>query len=116
VRKIGVHLDHHVVPTRHTDQETGPVRGSETGLRAAAQHLDATELHVEFLGAIGGVVGAAVVDDEDVGVGQRRARATQDVLDVLDLVVGRQQDEHAHGRRAYRRDGCSLLHGHTIGR
>ena len=120
MREVGVHLDQHVVAAGEAHDEAGAVRRAEPGLAAAAQDIDRAELDVELLGAIGGAVGTAVVDYEDVGVGQRLTRTPENVLDVLDLVVRGQHHEDAHLRRAYRRPfsrACreQLLHGHTIG-
>jgi hypothetical protein len=89
VGEVGVHLDHHVVSARETHAEAGAIGGAEARLRTPTEHFDATELDVELLGAVGGAVRAAVVDDEHVGIGKRDARTPQHVLDVLDLVVGR---------------------------
>ena len=55
-------------------------------LRGPAQHLDPAELGAERLGLLGGAVGAAVVDDEDVRVGHRGADALHQRVDVLGLV------------------------------
>ena len=60
-----------------------------------AQHLDAAELRAERLGLLGGAVGAVVVDDEDVRVGHGLADATDQQLDVLGFVVGRDRDPDA---------------------
>ena len=98
VREVGVHLDHHVVATRQPDAEPGSIRGAEAGLRPPTQHLDAAEVDVELLGAVGGAVRAAVVDDEHVGVGERDACTLEHVVDVLDLVVRRYEHENAHRR------------------
>ena len=114
--EVGVHLDHHVVAPGEPDPEPGAVRGAEARLAPAPQHLDAAEVDVELLGAVGGAVGAAVVDDEHVGVGKRGACALEHVLDVLDLVVRGYQHENAHRGRAYRPGRDRLLHGNTIGR
>ena len=116
MREVGVHLDHHVVAACEPDAEPGAVRGAEAGLRRASQHVDAAQQLAELLGLVGGAVGTAVVDHQDVGVGQRDAGALEHVLDVLDLVVRRQHHEDAHRGRAYRPGSCELLHGNTIGR
>jgi len=50
------------------------------------------------LGQPCGVVGAGVVDDEDVGCRDRGPQPMEDLGDVLGLLVGGQDHEGAHGR------------------
>ena len=71
MREVGVDLDHDVVAAGDADRVPGAVRAAEAHLARPAQHLDAAELGAERLGLVGGAVGAAVVDDEDVRVGHR---------------------------------------------
>jgi hypothetical protein len=73
-----------------------PARGAEALLRRPAEHVDAAQLGGGGLGDVGGAVGAVVVDDEDVGVGQGGAGATKELVDVLRLDVRRGDDERAH--------------------
>src|SRR5436305_664433 len=80
----------------------GPVRGTEPVLLRSPQHVDTADDVIELLRLVGGAVGTAVVDDEDVGLRQCGPCTFENVLDVLDLVVGRQHHEDAHRRRAYR--------------
>src|SRR5581483_8226115 len=80
-------------------RETGAVRAAEPGLLLAHHHVDVAELLAELLGKLGGAVRAVVVDDEDVGAGRRRADALEQLADVGGLLVGRHDDQDAHGRR-----------------
>ena len=57
--------------------------------------VDPTELSPERGRGLGRAVAAAVVDDEDVRVGERGARAAEDRLDVGALVERRDHDERA---------------------
>ncbi len=59
----------------------------------------------DLLGELGGAVGAVVVDDEDVGVGNGGAGPPEELVDVLGLVVRRRDDERAHARKL----SCYLL-------
>ena len=105
MRQVGVDLDHHVVAAGDADRVTGAVRAAESHLVRPAQHLDAAELGAERFGLVGGAVGAAVVDDEDVRVGDRGADAVHELDDVLDLVERRNRDpDAAHTGSAMRLD------------
>ena len=86
VREVGVDLDHDVVAAGDPDRVAGAVRAPEAHLVRPAEHFDAAELGAERLGLVGGAVGAAVVDDQDVRVVDRGADAMHQRVDVLDLV------------------------------
>ena len=98
MREVGVDLDHDVVAARDADRVAGAVRAAEPHLARPAQHFDAAELGAERFGLVGGAVGAAVVDDEDVRVLDRGADAVHERVDVLDLVEGGNRDpDLGHG-------------------
>jgi len=54
----------------------------------------------DLFGQVGRAVGAAVVHDENAGVGQGRTHSPQDAVDVLRFVVGGYDDQGRHEREA----------------
>src|SRR5690606_19317467 len=100
VTAVGVHLHEHRVAVLEPPPETGDVGGTETVLLGAVQHRDALVGGGEFVGEVTGAVGAAVVDDEDVGVRQRSVQPRDDPTEVLPLVVGRNDHQGASARCA----------------
>src|SRR6476620_4100958 len=76
---------------------------AKPALLRAAQHLDLAQLGRDPLGDVGGAVGAVVVQDEDVGLGQRGAGPPQELLDVLRLDVGGRAHLDAHQAPSPRR-------------
>jgi hypothetical protein len=98
VGQVGVHLADQVVAPGDPPAHAVAVGDADPGLGRAVQHVHPAELGPDALGDGSGAVGAVVVDHEDVGVGDGRPRAAQELLDVADLVVGRRHDEDAHRR------------------
>ena len=79
-----------------------PVRRAEPLLVIAADDLDVAEVVRRVVGKVGGAVGAAVVDDEDVGVGRHLPHRPDQCLDVVGLVVGGHHHRDTHDRPGYR--------------
>src|SRR5690606_37852697 len=104
VTAVGVHLHEHRVAVLEPPPETGDVGGTETVLLGAVQHRDALVGGGEFVGEVTGAVGAAVVDDEDVGVRQRSVQPRDDPTEVLPIVVGRTDHQGAGA-------GCAVVPG-----
>src|SRR4029079_18131253 len=83
------------VPGDDADWWSAKVWTAKSHLARPAQHFDPAELGAERFGLVGGAVGAAVVDDEDVRTGYGRAHAVYELHDVLDLVEGGNRDPNA---------------------
>ena len=103
VGQVGVDLHEHVVVACHAEPEAGAVGLAEAVLGRAPEDLDASQLVRDPLCDLRGAVGAGVVDDEDVGFGHACPHPPQEFLDVLGLLVGRRDDQHAHGAVTYLR-------------
>ena len=71
---------------------------AEAHLAGPAQYFDAAHLGSDLLGAVGGAVGAPVVDDEDVRVGDGGPDAMHQGLEVVGLVERRDRDPDVAGR------------------
>src|SRR5207302_7101780 len=97
VRQVSVDLDDDVVTTFEPYRESGAYGVADADLARPAQHLDVPEPRADLVGEIGRAVGTVVVDDEDVGVGRGRARAVQELDDVLRLLVRGSHDERSRG-------------------
>src|SRR5690606_4934278 len=76
--------------------EAGPVRGAETLLALAVQDVDAFVIRGELVGDLAGAVRGVVVYHEDLDLRLGREDAAGDELDVLRLVVRRNDHESAH--------------------
>ncbi len=96
MREVGVDLHDDVVTTVEPDREPGADGVADADLARPAQHLDVPELRADLVGEISRTVGTVVVDDEDVGLRRGRARAVQELHDVLRLLVRRSHDEGTH--------------------
>ncbi len=96
VGEVGVHLDEHVVAVLHAPDEPGPVGAAQTGLAGAGDEMDVGQFGRHALDDVAGPVGAPVVDDQHPGFGQRFGDAVQDPLDVLGLVICRNDDQGPH--------------------
>ena len=69
MRAVGVHLDDDVVAVLERPVEAGEVGGAEALLALAVQHVDVVVGGGEPSAIAAGAVGAVVVGDEDVGLG-----------------------------------------------
>src|SRR6266704_653686 len=85
-------LDEHAVPAGQAPAEAGDVRGAETRLARAMQHMDVRIAGRELVGDLASAVRAVVVDDEHVSGGNGGSDPAHDRLDVVALVVGRDDD------------------------
>ena len=95
VGEVDVHRDDDVVALVEGDGEAVAVGAAEALLARTPQQLDLAELGRRLLDERGRAVGAVVVDDEHVGVGQRPAHGGEQHRHVLALVVRRQHDDDA---------------------
>ncbi len=93
VRAVGVHLDDDLVLAGQRVPEAVEVGGAEAVLAGAVQDADPLVGGGEGVGELAGAVGAGVVDDEDVGVGQRGVQPRDGGTEVLPLVVGGNHDQ-----------------------
>src|SRR5262249_45352161 len=59
-------------------------------------HFDVAEGAPQLFGTIGSAVRAVVVDDKNVRVGYRGAATSQELLDVVALLVRRRDDQSSH--------------------
>ena len=96
VAAVGVHLDEYRVLAAQPPRETGQVGGAEPVLALAVHDVHAVGVgQRQFVGELTGAVRAAVVDDEDVDVGQGLVHPADDQRQVLPLVVGGDDDQSA---------------------
>ena len=98
--EVDVHRHDDVVALVEGDGEALPVGAAEALLAGPAKSLIWPELGGRLLDELGGAVGAVVVDDQDVGVGDARRGQPTGGGDVLALVVGRQHDDRPVGGSA----------------
>ena len=96
VREVGVDLDAGVVAALEAPGEAGPVRAAEPGLGGPLEQVHVGQLGRDLLHDLGGAVGAAVVDHQHTGAGQALVDPAQHPLDVLRLVVGRNDHQRSH--------------------
>ena len=94
MRTVGIVLDQHVVPALQTPPETGQVRGTEPLLAHPVHDVDVVVGSRELISDVTGAVGRVVVGDENVRAGNRSPQAAGDALDVLQLVVRRDDHEN----------------------
>ena len=99
VREVSVDLDQGVIPMFDTPGEAGPVGLPEPLLGRSVQHGDVPELLGHPLGDRSRAIGTAVVDDEDVCIGNGVAGPTKELFDVLRLLIRRSDDQRPHPRR-----------------
>ena len=97
VREVGVDLDAGVVAALEAPGEAGAVGAAEPGLGGARQQVHVGQLGGDALHDVGRAVGTAVVDHQHAGTGQALVDPVQHPLDVLRLVVGRDDDQRSHG-------------------
>ena len=114
VRAVGVHLDHGVVPVLGRPAEPGHVRRAEALLAGPVQHVHRRVVGGELVGAPAGAVRAVVVGDEDLDRRDGRADAPDDHVEVVDLVVRR--DDHKHAADARIAAGTLGRRGNPRGR
>ena len=94
MRQVGVHLDQYLVAALESPAEAVAVRGAEAHRAEAPEHRDVGRMSLRRgLGEIGGAVGAAVVDDEQLRIGYRDPDVPQHRIDVVAFVVGGEDDE-----------------------
>ncbi len=96
VGEVGVHLHHIARAVVERVAKAGEVGRTDAVPSRAMEHLHPVVLDRETIGELAGAVGRAVVDDEHAEAVGRRARehlsrGEDDRLDVLGLVVGREQ-------------------------
>jgi hypothetical protein len=94
---VGVGVDDDVGAEAHARVEAGHVHGREAAVAREAEHV----VHADLRGVLGGAVGAAVVDDEDLDAVDAREAARQvgeGLPEVVPLVEAGDLDEELHGR------------------
>ncbi len=98
VREVGVELDADLGAAFDRQVEPGPVGRPEAGLRRRGRAPRRPRAaRRPSRASVGRAVGAGVVDDDDLGLGQRRSDALAHGVDVARLVVGGNDHGHAHG-------------------
>ena len=105
--EVGVHLDDPLGAAVEGDAEAGQVGGPEALLarRGGAPTIDSSGR--EAVGDLAGAVGRVVVDDQDPPRGgQLLEHGADDPLEVLGLVVGREDDPDVR-RPGRRRSGTA---------
>jgi hypothetical protein len=95
VRPVGVHLDHHPGAAVQRDPEPVEVRAAQALLPGPVVDVDPRVVRREAVGQVAGPIGRAVVDDEQRGPGEGVEDGGRDRLEVLALVVGREDDPGA---------------------
>src|SRR5438270_1286133 len=106
MRSVRVHLYEQLRPVFQTDPESVLVSAAQPELAGTVQHPHAGIRRGQPVGDLARSVGRAVVDDHHV-VAELAHRA-HDTLDVLTLVVRRQNHENLGRRRVARRDAHLL--------
>ena len=97
VGEIGVHFTNIVVAVFERPLESGQVGGSQAQFPAALQQEQPVrEFLLQAFHRIGGPVRGPVVDDQDVVIPVQGEYGARDLLDVLDFVVGRNDDQFFH--------------------
>ncbi len=84
VGEVGVHLHADLGAVVDGLAQPGTVRLAQPVLARSAEDLDVAQLGGERFGAVGGAVGAAVVDDEDRASGAtlRTSRSSRSMLSI----------------------------------
>jgi len=100
VRHVGIHLHADLGAVVDRLAQPRPIGVAEAVLLGTAQHADVPQFAAERFGLVGGAVGAAVVDDQDLHVRGSSKDLADQPLDVLDLVVGGDDNGGSHGRAA----------------
>lgn len=97
MRKIGIHLDHDVVITLKTPAKSCDVGGAQTQLLGTMKNMNFWIFFSESFDKPSGSIRRAIIDDQDFraavrGAGQCFENFLSQWTDVLDLVVGRDDD------------------------
>src|SRR5829696_5152469 len=93
VGTVGVHLDEDVVVVVDSPLEAGQVRCAKTLLSQTVHDVDLVIGRCQGVSQLAGPIRRVVVSDQDVGVRNRLAGTGDDPVDVLRLVVGRDDDQ-----------------------
>ena len=94
---VGIHLEQVVVIAGEPPGEALDVGGAEAELARPVHHVDAGLVGGEVVEERAGTVRRVVVDEQQIRRGQRNQEALRDVLDVIALVVGGNDDQRPHG-------------------
>ncbi len=97
VGEVGVDLDEGVVAALEAPGEARPVGAPQPGLGGAGEQVHVGQLGGDRLHEVGRAVGTPVVDHQHAGTGQALVDPVQHPLDVLRLVVGRDDHQRSHG-------------------
>ena len=102
MRKVGVHLDHDVEALLERPAETSDIRRSEAHFLRTMKNMDLGIFFGESLDKSTRPVGRSVIDDQKLGILERRAvQRLKDLLsqltDVFNFVVSRDDDQRFHG-------------------
>jgi len=93
VRQVGVHRHEPAIAALEAAPESFAVRASQPEASAALEDVHAAQPFAERTRGFRRAVGGAVVDDQDVGGRDVKADLSEELLEVLALVVGRDDDE-----------------------
>ena len=112
VGEVGIHLEDIVIVALQRPAESGHVGRSKAELAAPFDQVQPLrELLLQVLDRSGGAVRRAVVDDQDVIAAFQVEDGPDDLGDVLDLVVGRDDDEFTfHDLQIYVKSGKLVYH------
>ncbi|GAA3073713.1 hypothetical protein GCM10020000_68290 [Streptomyces olivoverticillatus] len=86
---VGVHFHQDAVAVVQAPAEARQIGGPQPLLALPVQHLDVVVVGGQLVGELAGAVGTVVVGDEDVRLRYGLPYPGDDGLDVLRLVVGR---------------------------
>ena len=101
MREVGVHLHHQLGAAGERAAKARDVGGTQPLLALAVEDLDVVVLGGETVGDAAGAVGRVVVHDQDPAIGgQPLTDSDHQPLEVVGLVVGRQDHPDAASGRA----------------
>jgi len=103
---VGIHLDKERRTVGEADPESVLIRASQAQLSRPVQDPNTCIFRGQAVGELAGAVRRGVVDDKNVVPEPPDSR--HHLLEVLALVVSRQDDEHLGGRSPSRRDAHRL--------
>jgi hypothetical protein len=88
VAEIGIHRDRDVIALVQGEAQSGEDGGPQAQLAGPMEHEDARISPRQLVGQVAGAVGRIVVDDKDIGRGDRLLDAAQQGFEVVALLVG----------------------------
>ena len=93
MREVAIHFENEFVIALESPFEAGAVGASEAVFFGAVEDVDRGIFGGEFIGELAGAVGGIVIDDENIDGDGNLHDASDDVREILPLVVGRYYDD-----------------------